>query len=303
MGIAGTWNQRLLERYSLSEMPHDPATMTASMALAGGLKAGGVAAGLAGTDISAKGTIAAGEAAQQAGQMAATADINEADLSSDAALTSSKLASDAALNSSQLTATAQEEGGQFAEEGAEFEAGELTQNASTTRAQAQRQAFDIDQQTRLALSTLRARASGGGLSATGETNVATAGQIGARGAYQALGVMAAGENTARGLEDEATAALITGAATKYGADLTALGTRYAGNAASVADLYSGDSTSVAALYKGSADAAAAIQQGNAALQAAQSKADATVASGIGSAMTNIGSIIYPTPTGRTGASV
>lgn len=237
-------HQRLLGKYSLWEIPHDPGTMMAV----------GAAGSLAGSAISATGALGSGSAAQQAGQMAATA----------------------AINSSQITAEGQELAGKFQGEEAEYEAEELTQNASTTRAAAQRQALDIGQQTKLALSSLRAQSSGNGLTSTGETPVAIAGQIGARGTYMQLGVMAAGENTARGEEDEATAARLSGAAAVYGGNVSAVATRYGGQATAAADIF----------------------QGNAAKTASEFQAAGTLASGFGAAASQYGMAKYPMLYGR-----
>lgn len=194
----------------------DPATMTAStlgsMALSGGSMAlTGIGAG-----ISAAGTLAGGDIANQAAQMKAAA------LRSEASLT----------------------------------AQQLTQNASTTRAVAQRQALDTRQQARYAEGSLTANAAGGGLSASGSTNVALTGQVASRGEYMALGEMASGENKARGMENEA-------AFTKYGAELNAEGALYQGEAAALGSKYS---------------------------------AAGTIASGLGSGLNMAGKLFFPTKT-------
>lgn len=220
------------------------------------LAVGSMALTAVGTGISATGTLASGSASQQAGLMAASSD----------------------LNAGVITATAQQQGGEIAERIAEVQAKQLDQNAGTTRAQAQRQAFDLKTQTRLALSTLQARASGSGLSATGSTPIAIARSIGARGAYLSLTAMANGENTARGLEDQAYATRMSGAAAKYGGELAAYGTIKGAQSSAQADIF----------------------KGNAAKTGSEYAAWGTLASGTGTALSNFGKVMYPTPTGRPG---
>jgi hypothetical protein len=125
-------------------------------------------------------------------------------------------------------AAAQEQGGLFAQQEAEFQALQLDQAAGDARAEAQRAAMEERHNAKLALSTLVARAasSGGG---TGGTVEKLASNIAERGEYQALLDVYTGENRARGLEDQATGARVSGAAAKYGADVEALASRYAGD--------------------------------------------------------------------------
>lgn len=205
---------------------------------------------IAGAGISAAGSISSGNAAKAAGDLSATA----------------------TLNSSALTAQGQEEQGVFTQEADEYEAQQLDQNASTTRAEGQRQSFDIAQQTRLALSTLQANAGGSGLSPTGSTPLSVAGAIGARGSYLALSNMANAENTARGDEDAATAARISGAAAKYGGDLASEGT----------------------IYAGQMTAKGAVLSGDAAQTAGELGAAGTLASGVGGAAGTYAKLTFPT---------
>jgi hypothetical protein len=238
----------IVDKYSLvpgaGVVVYDPMTLTAAT----------MAATAIGSGVSAAGTIAGGNAQQQAGQMAATA----------------------ALNSSQLTAAAEEQGGEFQEQESGFEATELDQNAATVRAQAQRQALDTTQQSNMLQSKQTAEVAGSGLSTTGSTAIEQREQIAGRGEYMALGEMANGENTARGLEDEATAAEYTGAAAKYGADESAEATLYGGQASASADIFQGNAAATAAMYS----------------------AMGTIAGGGASMLKSYGSFAYPTTTSR-----
>lgn len=240
---------RVVSKYSLAAVPRDPISMTT-------LAAASMAATVAGSGISAVGQLGAGEAANTAAQMSATA----------------------TRNAAAITAAAQEQGGALSQEQSEFQAEQLDQNAATTRGQSQRQAFDINNQARLALSTLRARASGSGLSATGETTSAVAGSIGQRGSYLSLTAMANGENTARGMEDQAYGARLTGAIANYGGQLAALGTRSGADATAAGDIF----------------------KGQAAQTASEFGAAGTLASGIGTATSNYGKVMFPTSTGKAG---
>lgn len=242
----GTIAQRLVAKYSLAAIPRDPATMMIAS----------VGLGVAGAGISAIGTLGSGDAAAQAGEMSAAA----------------------TRNAGAITAAAQESGGALAQKAAEYRAEQLDQNATTTRAQSQRQAFDLNQQTRLALSTLRARSAGSGLASSGSTPVEISSQIGSRGAYLSLTAMANGENTARGLEDAAFGERFSGAAAKYGGELAAYGTRAGSEAQAQADVF----------------------KGNAQQDASQWAAAGTLASGAGSAFGNYAKFAYPTTSGRAG---
>lgn len=115
-------------------------------------------------------------------------------------------------------------GGVASKNSADFTAAQMEQQAGESRAAGQRQAFERDRETKLALSKLQARAaaSGGGASDPTVTNLA--GDIAGRGEYQHLMEMYKGENRARGLEDEAMGARMTGAAKRDAAFLSAGGT-------------------------------------------------------------------------------
>lgn len=124
-----------------------------------------------------------------------------------------------------MKASAEEQMGQLAQRGAEFQAQQLDQAATESRAASQRQAFEKQRLGRLALSSLTARAASSGGSATDTDAVKIAGDIAGRSEYEALGDLYTGENRARGLTDEATGARYTGAAKAYGAQLGAQATR------------------------------------------------------------------------------
>jgi hypothetical protein len=121
--------------------------------------------------------------------------------------------------------------GDVAQQGKNFEAVQLGQQAQESRASAQRGALDKRRQTRLLQSTLFARAAAGGGDTADTDIVNLSGDIAVRGEYEALLDMYKGENRARGLEDAATGARMTGEALaaegqakRKAAQLSALGT-------------------------------------------------------------------------------
>jgi hypothetical protein len=92
------------------------------------------------------------------------------------------------------------------EQAGQLKAQQLGMQATESRAAGQRQMFEQQRKARLALSTLRARASMTGSGQDTDT-IKIAGDIGNRGDYLALAEMYTGENRARGLEDEASATI------------------------------------------------------------------------------------------------
>ncbi len=124
-----------------------------------------------------------------------------------------------------MKSDAEEQMGQFQQRGAEFQAQQLDQAATESRAAASRQAMEKQRIGRLALSTLTARAAASGGSAADANVVDLGGGLKARSEYEALGDLYVGENRARGLTDEATATRYTGAAKAYGSQLGAQATR------------------------------------------------------------------------------
>lgn len=94
----------------------------------------------------------------------------------------------------------------------EFEATQLDQNATTAIAAGQRQMFDTQTKTRLAVSSSRARAGASGVDPGTGSALENEGELSERGSYQALMDLWNGENTATGLNNKATA-------TRYSGDL------------------------------------------------------------------------------------
>jgi hypothetical protein len=120
-----------------------------------------------------------------------------------------------------MGADAQEEAGRLQEAAANFEAQQLQMAAAESRATAQRQMFERQRLTKLALGTLQTRAAAGGGKATDENVLSLTSEIAGRGEYQALAELYTGENRARGLEDSAAAKRYEGKARAYGAERAA----------------------------------------------------------------------------------
>lgn len=96
---------------------------------------------------------------------------------------------------------------------------QLEQNATLTRAITQRQALDERLKSNMVLSTLTAKGAASGVNLTGATPLAIAGEIGRRGEYQALTTMAAGENQAIGMGNQAAAERYSGSAALIGGQM------------------------------------------------------------------------------------
>jgi hypothetical protein len=123
------------------------------------------------------------------------------------------------------------EAGQRGQQAAYFTAAQQEQGAQESRAVAQRQALDKRHKADLLLSSLKARGAAGGTTISDGDVLDTAGEIAARGEYEALFDMYQGENRARGLQDQALAsrmtgdaALAEGRAKKSASKLSAIGT-------------------------------------------------------------------------------
>lgn len=114
-------------------------------------------------------------------------------------------------------------GGARAEESAEFRAQQIEGAAAESRAAAQRQAFERRRAAKLTLSSLQARSAAFAGDASDPGIVRLAGDIAARGEYQALAEMYTGENRARGLTDEAMGTRMSGAAARQGSYFAAGG--------------------------------------------------------------------------------
>jgi hypothetical protein len=195
---------------------------------------------IAGTAVSAAGTLVGGAASARAGREAREASIQSGiaaqrraqsvaaslEQSGDASLTGSVMAADAVMEAGRSADTlagmtsdalrasgvASEEAGLRAQQSYEFKAAQETIAAGEARATGQRGMFEKQRDTRLLLSRLQARAAASGGSADDPSILALAGQIAQRGEYSALTDMYAGETRALGLEDMAVSDRMTGAA-------------------------------------------------------------------------------------------
>lgn len=135
------------------------------------------------------------------------------------------LSSGGTLFSGFMKADAEEENARLQRASGEYEARQLQMAAAESRAASQRQAFEKQRLTRLALGTLQTRAAAGGGKASDENIVTLASDIAGRGEYQALADLYTGENRARGLEDQAAGKRYEGEAKVYGAGRAADATR------------------------------------------------------------------------------
>lgn len=106
----------------------------------------------------------------------------------------------------------------------ESKARQLEQAATQERAKGQRQMFEKQRETQLVQSKLQARASADGGSATDPGVLKISEDIAGRGEQQALMDLANGENSARGMEDQAKASRISGQAAQSGSRFSAFGT-------------------------------------------------------------------------------
>lgn len=111
---------------------------------------------------------------------------------------------------------------------AEYRAIQLRRRAGAERAGSQRQAIEEYRRSRLAQSQARAvaAASGGGVTDPSVTKIL--GDLGGEGEYNALTALYAGEDAARGLEDQARASIYEGDAAVAGAKQVARASRRAG---------------------------------------------------------------------------
>jgi hypothetical protein len=128
-------------------------------------------------------------------------------------------------------------GGKFANQAANYKAQQDEINASSSVAAAQRQSLDKTNQTRMALSTLRARGAASGVDIGTGSPVSTASAIAGRGAYHAGMALWQGQNQASGYMNQATAERASGEAAEEGSQYAALGT-IANTGASMLQRYS-----------------------------------------------------------------
>jgi hypothetical protein len=114
--------------------------------------------------------------------------------------------------------------GRAQQEAEEYKAKQLEIKGKEERAAAQREGQEYERKTELALSTLQARGSTSGFTATDPTSLAIADEIAKYGTYQQQMTMYGGESRQAGLEAQAEAARMEGRAARTGARYAALGT-------------------------------------------------------------------------------
>lgn len=135
--------------------------------------------------------------------------------------------------------------GQMQQQAANYQAGQLEENATQTFAAGQRQMLDTQEKTRLAISSARAAAAGNGTNAGVGSPATIQGELAKRGSYNAAMDMFNGASTATGLRNQAagvrysgTAAAIGGQEAQQASLLSAAGT-IAGSAGSMLKTYGG----------------------------------------------------------------
>lgn len=127
-------------------------------------------------------------------------------------------------------------GGDYAKMAGDMQAKQLRQNASQAMASGQRQMFDTQLRTKLALGTNTARASASGVAPDSGSPLTNTGVLAGRGSYQALMDAFNGQSAATGLNNQADAAEWTGNVKKDMAPWQAAGT-LAGTAGSLFSRY------------------------------------------------------------------
>ena len=123
--------------------------------------------------------------------------------------------------------------GAAANEAAQYKAAQLRSNEAGAIASGQRQMFDTQQRTRMAISSSTARAAAGGVNAGVGSPATNVGQLAQRGSYNAAMDLFRGQNEATGLENEARGDIFTGQMQQQASDINALAT-IAGGAGSMA---------------------------------------------------------------------
>ena len=133
--------------------------------------------------------------------------------------------------------------GLMAQQGKEFEAQQLEQNANQAIGSSQREMLDTRLRTGLAISQSRANAAGNGVNAGSGSAVTNQGDIAQRGSYAAAMQLFRGESAASGLRNQAAGARYTGSLEALQGDMqqrasrmAALGT-LAGGAGSMLQTY------------------------------------------------------------------
>lgn len=118
--------------------------------------------------------------------------------------------------------------GQNAKAASTTRAAQMEQQANQARASSQRTMLEHQRQTGMVQSQLQSRAAASGAGATDDTVVKLGSDIAGRGEEQALMDLYNGENTARGLEDQAQATRLQGRAAARGGIMSAAGTLASG---------------------------------------------------------------------------
>jgi hypothetical protein len=126
---------------------------------------------------------------------------------------------------------AQKAAGLMQQSSLNYQADQLTENAAGEVGAAQRRMLDTQQQTRLAVSTLRARGAGGGIDISQGSPVSDAKSIASKGTYHSLMDLWQGENKSTGELNEA-------AGLRYSGEAAAIG----GQEAATASLWSAGGT-------------------------------------------------------------
>lgn len=161
------------------------------------------------------------------------------------------------------------------ENAANYQAEQVTQNASQALAAGQRQMFETQEKTRLLTSSAKARAGASGVNAGVGSAVTNTGEIAQRGSYHALLDMFNGESTASGLLNQAEGIRYSGKLARFGGEISAASREFAGMMAE--------------------------REGQAKKSASQSAALGTLAGSAGSMMSTYGKFAYPTTRGNFGA--
>lgn len=115
-------------------------------------------------------------------------------------------------------------GGKFAQQAAEYKRSQDIINSSQALAAGQRQMFGQEENARMALSTLRARAAGSGVDLTSPGAVGLASDIAGRGSYNSAMALWQGQNTAASDLTQAAADRASGEAAMTGSEYAAAGT-------------------------------------------------------------------------------
>lgn len=109
--------------------------------------------------------------------------------------------------------------GQSQQNQANYQAAQLTENASSEIGAAQRQMLDTQEKTRLAEGTVTADAAGSGFTAGVGSPGAIAGSVAKRGSYQAAMQLFQGENQSTGMLNQAQGDVMSGEIAEEGGQM------------------------------------------------------------------------------------